>query len=211
MNIKIRYQFWRIRGELKPNKQFKRALGSDLSLAWEARFQTNYYWYQRTVFRLGAIGLLAALIIISSGTGAFAYYDPEVTVGKALYPVKRGLEKAEELITVTAEGEAKLYLKKMQRREAELAVLEIKRQKLEKIDSQLTNIKKELERAGDRLDDRKDNAKALKLKIREKLRQRPEKFNQKIIDNDSGDSVSTLPDSGKGGGRDGKRKLQKGD
>lgn len=211
MNIKIRYQFWRIRGELKPNKQFKRALGADLSRALEARYQTNYYWYQRTVFRLAAIGMLAALIIIGSGTGVYAYYNPEVIDGEALYPVKRGLEKAEELITVTAEGKAKLYLKKIQRREAERAVLEIKRQKLEKIDSQLKNIKKDLERAGDRLDDRKDSAKALKLKIKEKLKQRSHGSSKKIIDNDSDDPVSALPGAGNSGGRDGKRKLLKGD
>lgn len=149
----------------------------------------TYIWYEQTWFRLAG-GVMAGILGFTAiGTGAYAYSNPEITEGTTLYPVKQAIEKVEERIKITQEGKAKFYIKKMERREAEREVLEIrsedeiinittttvkieKKEKIKKTDSEIDKVEKELVKMKSELDEERD--KKLKEKIEERLKKHQE-------------------------------------
>ncbi|MBP6859454.1 MAG: hypothetical protein KBC69_02445 [Candidatus Magasanikbacteria bacterium] len=124
MNLKTRYNLYRIKKSLSPSSTFKASLHKNLDKAWEARYgKTLWYqsigWYQAGAFA-------AVVLLLVGGGGAYAYSSPEITEGSALYPIKQAIETVEEVTKITPEAKAEFYLKKIERREAEKEILQKK-------------------------------------------------------------------------------------
>ncbi len=222
MNLKIKYYLYRQKLKLAPEAKFKRDLWKNLADAWDAKYKVNYSWYQTPVFRWVTAGVVGVVLAGSFGTGAYAYVSPEVTEGTALYLLKQGLEKVEEIIKVTPEAKAKFLLRKIERREAEKAVLERRQQKIERVEERIKIIENKLLETENLLEkvEVKDNN--LKPRVREVLRKvqekrgrnlekRAEKMEEKIekledkkeILNFKSENSVLTPDSNRGEGRNG--------
>ena len=104
---------------------FKAGLRKDLNIAWDAKYAGKAPWYQLGIMRVTA-GFAAVILLLTGGGGVYAYNNPEVTEGTALYPIKQAIETVEEVAKITPEAKAKFYIKKIERREAEQKVLEKK-------------------------------------------------------------------------------------
>ena len=63
-----------------------------------------------------AFAALLIIFVIFSGTSLYAYSDNNVTIGHALYPIKRIMESAEQTISYTDSLKASTYQKFSQRR-----------------------------------------------------------------------------------------------
>ncbi len=77
-------------------------------------------------FKFAAIGVVALVLLLGTGTGVYAYESPRVAEGHVLFPIKRGIENMEGLFFARgAEGQARFHLKMMQRRLDEAEVHEM--------------------------------------------------------------------------------------
>lgn len=56
------------------------------------------------------------IIIVFTSTSMYAYASESVTLGHALYPIKKGIEEAEKGISITDDAKAKVYSKMSERR-----------------------------------------------------------------------------------------------
>lgn len=136
MNLKTRFNLWKLKREMNPSMAFKAGLRKDLNVAWDARYGSKAPWYHLGMMRT-ASAFSAIVLLLTGGGGVYAYNNPEVTEGSPLYPIKQAIETVEEVIKTTPEAKAKFYLKKIERREAERAVLERKHK--------ITEVKSEVE------------------------------------------------------------------
>ena len=123
MNLKTRFNLWKLKREMGLNQAFKSSLRKDLNKAWEAKYG-RAPWYQMSLAHPSAVLSLFALFL-TGGSAVYAYSNPAVTEGTAFYPVKKAMETVEEAVKVTPEAKAKFYLKKIERRETERQVLEL--------------------------------------------------------------------------------------
>ena len=123
MNLKTRFNLWKLKRSMKPSVVFKAALRKDLGAAWDAKYGNKAPWYQLGMHHAAASFTAITLILTGAG-GVYAYNSPEVTEGSVLYPVKQAIETVEEVTKVTPEAKAKFYLKKIERRQAERKALE---------------------------------------------------------------------------------------
>lgn len=69
----------------------------------------------------GAFSLV--MVLLTGGLGTYAYASPEVTVDHPLYPVKQGLESAEEFFAGDAGAHAKVQMRHAMRRMDEMEKL----------------------------------------------------------------------------------------
>ncbi|OGH91366.1 MAG: hypothetical protein A2534_03755 [Candidatus Magasanikbacteria bacterium RIFOXYD2_FULL_39_9] len=124
MNLKTRFNLWKLKKSSGPSMAFKFGLSRKLDAAWDAK-HGRLPWYQLVALhKVGAFAVVVLLLATSGG--AYAYNSTEVTEGTALYSVKEAIEKVEEVTKVTPEAKAKFYLKKIERREAEQEILKKK-------------------------------------------------------------------------------------
>ena len=150
MNLKTKYNLWKLKRDMSPSRAFKASLYKNLAVSWDAKYGNKVPWYQLSM-RHAAAGFSAVTLLLTGAGGVYAYNSPEVTEGTALYPIKQAIETVEEVAKITPEAKAKFYIKKIERREAERKVLEKK--------NPLPEIKKEME-------DLEDAEKNIKEKIR---------------------------------------------
>ena len=119
MSLKIRYNLWKMKRSLNPDRLFKANLLKKLNVAWDNTYNVKYAWHQ-TVWFKHATGFASVVLMAGSlGAGAYAYTSPQVTEGNVLYPIKQNLEKIEEIAQITPEAKAKFYLKKIERQTKE--------------------------------------------------------------------------------------------
>ncbi len=148
MDLKARYNLWKVQKSLSPGSQFKAGLFKKLSAVWDSTYNVKYAWYQ-TVWFKHATGFASVVLMAGSlGTGAYAYSSPQVTEGNVLYPIKQNLEKIEEKTQTTPEAKAKFYLKQIQRREEEKTVLKksgVEITKIEKVNQSIEQTEDQLE------------------------------------------------------------------
>lgn len=222
MPIRILYNLYQARRKLSPNKYFLRRLQSQLSTAWDEKNPGRNSWIVAPRFKFASVATAAILIACLVGTGVYAYNSPAVTEGTILYPLKQGLEKVEEITKTTPEAKVKFYLKKIERREAEKAVLVRRQQKLDKIDAQISRVAQKLETAKEQLEKVEVKDKTLRPKIQERLQKvleqrrnnlekREEKLQEKkdrlnFLNKQSTSSVFA-PGSRRGEGRNGTKNL----
>lgn len=166
----IKYRFWKIKKAFSPKANFKEALWKKLDSAWNAQHLPADPWYQTHWFRFSSALAGVVLVVSSVTTGAYAYVNPEVTSGTPLYVVKQALEKIEESFQITPQAQAKFYLKKVQRRDAEKIILQIKNKRLDKIDNQIDKLEKILEKASENLEAEGRVSKKLRLEINHRLK-----------------------------------------
>lgn len=141
INLKTRYNLWRLKKNSSPSMAFKFGLNRKLDAAWDAK-HGSLPWYQ--LVALHKVGAFAVVILLLTASGgAFAYSSPEVTEGTALFTVKEAIEKVEEATKVTPEAKAKFYLKKIERREAEQEVIK-KKMPVVELRKEIKNIEKDI-------------------------------------------------------------------
>lgn len=179
MNLKQRYNLWKVKRSTSPSGVFKRGLQKKLETVWNGRYTTKVYWFQTRIFKFTAVSMIAVLLAGSFGTGAYAYYSPEVTEGSVLYPVKSSIEKLEEKTKRNPEAQAKFYLKQLQRREAEKKRLEEKNKIVENLDIQIEKIGEKLEQVNTKLQNQELKDKQLKPQIEQRLQERKKILEEK--------------------------------
>lgn len=190
MSLKTRYNLFKIKRSLSPSAVFKASLQKDLDQAWDAKYGKVSWFHSGLMYRAGAMAV-AVLVLAGSG-GAYAYNSPDVTEGNILYPVKKVIENVEEITKITPEAKAKFLLKKIERREAERAIIkknEVEDQIVEseqeditpteainleskkafikkdrKIDARIENIDKSIQEAEDKLEQFNDDLDKVELK-----------------------------------------------
>ena len=172
MNLKQRYNLWKVKRVVNPSNVFKRGLQKKLETAWNEKYAVRIYWFQTRIFKFTAAGMIVVLLTGSFGTGTYAYYSPEVTEGSVLYPVKNAIEKIEEKSKRNPEVQAKFYLKQLQRREAEKVRLEAKQKKVENLDVQIEKIGEKLEQVNNKMQNQELTDKKLKPQIESRLQER---------------------------------------
>lgn len=179
MNLKQRYNLWKVKRFANPSNVFKRGLQKKLETSWNDKYAMRIYWFQTRIFKFTAAGMIAVILAGSFGTGTYAYYSPEVTEGSVLYPVKSTIEKIEEKTKRNPEAQAKFYLKQMEKREAEKKRLEEKKKVVENLDVQIEKIGEKLEQINTKLqrEDLKD--KKLKPQIEQRLQERKKMLEEK--------------------------------
>jgi hypothetical protein len=124
MNIKTRFNLWKLKKSIDPSAQFKLNLRNEINKAWNAKYG-EIPWYTIAGVR-PAIGFALIILLLAGSGGAYAYSNSEVTEGTILYPLKQVIETFEEATKVTPEAKAQFYLKKIERREAEREILKKK-------------------------------------------------------------------------------------
>lgn len=179
MNLKQRYNLWKVKRSVSASGVFKRELQKKLIIAWNDKYTVKNYWFQTRIFKFTAAGMIAMLLAGSFGTGAYAYYSPEVTEGSMLYPVKNTIEKIEEKTKRNPEAQAKFYLKQLQRREAEKKRLEEKNKVVENLDVQIEKIGEKLEQVNTKLQNQELKDKQLKPQIEQRLQERKKMLEEK--------------------------------
>lgn len=107
-----------------PRKEFKQALKAELS----AEFDAAYPGMRLNWTRMLAAPVAVFVLVITMGTGTYAYASPEVTPEHSLYPVKKTIERVEGEFQRTPEARAKFHARMMERRIAEAEVLQRKKQ-----------------------------------------------------------------------------------
>lgn len=171
MNFKNRYNLWKAQKELSPNNKFKVALKNKLNTAWDSKYATNMNWYQTVWFKRAAAFTSVIVIGGSLVTCSYAYSSPDVTEGTPLYPIKQEIEKVEETVQVTPEAKAKFLLKQIDKREAEVVVMEKRGQRLDSVDNQIQKVADKLQRVEKKLE--KINPQDTKVtKLRTEIKQK---------------------------------------
>jgi hypothetical protein len=145
MNLKIRYNLWQAKNGLKPDDKFRADLWSKLDAKLHAEYNSRHSWFETRVFKFSAVAAGVVLLVICTGTGAYAYTSPDVTEGTILYPIKQNIENVEEKLQITPEAKAKFLLKKIQKREQEAVVMQKKGGKnLEAVENQISQTEDKL-------------------------------------------------------------------
>lgn len=168
MSLKNRYNFWKIKQNLAPSRDFKIRLQRDLSLAWNVKYGRPS-WLQIGLLHKGA-ALAAVVLLLIGSTGAYAYVSPEVTEGTMLYPLKQAVESVEEVTKITPEAKAKFYLKQIKRRELEKEKLtknaKLRAEVKNRLEIRLEKRKKQLEEKIERQTEKLEKFKELRKKGR---------------------------------------------
>ncbi len=176
MNVVTRYKLYRLRRTLCARPQFRQALKNRLTAVSAAQFSQSARPPRRH-FRFVMAGALALVLAVCTGTGAYAYQSPEVTVGTPLYPVKKVLEKVEEKLQTTPTKKAEFDLKKIARREEEVTVLERRQKQTVAVEREINKIEKhlaDLERVNERAIKLGQSAAITDEKLQQKIKQRLE-------------------------------------
>jgi len=113
---------------LRPDDRFKESLRQELDRAWKTRYG-SVPWFQMVWFRYAAVPAMVLFLVVFAGTSAYAYTSPEVVEGNLLYPIKTVVEKVEETLSVTPAMKTKYYIRQLDRRYQEAAVVEKKVEK----------------------------------------------------------------------------------
>ncbi|MEK7680814.1 MAG: DUF5667 domain-containing protein [Patescibacteria group bacterium] len=182
MNLQTRYNIWKAKKSLSPDRVFKVALWKQLNSAWNQKY-TAPVWFRMVWFQR-AVAVAVVVLLLAGSTGAYAYSSDEVTEGTALYPVKTVLENLEEKVKVNPEAKARFYLKQLKRREKEKSIMARKGFKIEKVERFIERTEDRLEKTDQVIE--KINSRDVKLreeiKARLKIRfeRRKEKLGEKI-------------------------------
>lgn len=208
INLKNRYNLWKLKQAASPSANFKASLRKDLNMAWDARYGKTS-WYQVGMTHLVS-GFTVIALLLTGGGGVYAYSNPEVTEGTTLYPLKQAIETVEEVTKITPEARAKFYIKKIERREAERKVLkkkellpEVEREvekvepeikqdikveareevEVRAVEKKLQRTEKSIERAEEQLEKTRqimEKTESKNVKLREELKKRSEERAEKI-------------------------------
>lgn len=174
MNWKTLLKLWKIKKVASPGRLFVSGLRRELNSAWKERNGTTKRSHM-SVMRFAAASLVVVMFCGFAGTGAYAYTSPEVTEGTILYSIKQKMEQVAETTKITPEAKAKFNLKKIARREAEMKVMEKRKQNLEKVEAQIEKIENKLEDIDHQLEKIEVKDKTLKPKIKELLQKKIER------------------------------------
>jgi len=185
MSLKNIYNFWLIRKEIAPSKDFRASLENKLMSKWDELNPTPAKsLFANHAFRLSVSITAGLLVVASAGTGAYAYTSPNVSEGSVLYPIKQGLENVEEKVRISPESRAKFMLKKVQRREAELASVK-RRLKMGQTaaEEKILKIEKKIDDLDDKMSAEEKVLENVNLKnpqIKEKIKERIEKRKRRM-------------------------------
>lgn len=116
--------------EAKPDKNFEQMLQHKLKMRFAAKYSTDNndneksgsFWSGLLKFKLQVSSAL--VLVLFSSTTIYAYNSDGVTNGHILYPLKRSVEKVEEIFISSPEEKTGYYNRMAERRIRELDYLE---------------------------------------------------------------------------------------
>ena len=165
----LRLKLWWARRRALPSSAFRAQLWHTLEAQLRAAQVSAPVWYRARWFRSALASIGSLLILASCATGAYAYTSPQVTIGTPLYPVKQQLESAEETLQVTPSQKAAFYLKKIDRRESEAAVLRARHEPTEATQQEIEKTVTQLRAITPELDARPDTDPILRARVHARL------------------------------------------
>lgn len=177
MSWLVRFDLWREKRKLAPRAVFKRSLRKTLIERFLRERGQKLPWYQTSWSKVAFASVLGLMVVSSFTTAAYAYSSPEVTSGTALYGVKQTLETVEEKLQRTPEQKAAFYLKQINRREAERAVMKKKNQQLQAVDDSIRKTTNNLAAVEDKLSDTDDGP--LKAAVQNRLQKQKERLEER--------------------------------
>lgn len=155
-----------LRKATAPRKEFKTALWSELSSAWDAEYPSMRFSWTKAF----AVPVAVMVVFVTMGMGTYAYASPGVTDGTALYPVKQGMERVESQFRFSPQARARFHVRMVERRIAEGEVM-LRRGQL--TDQQIERIKNELGMTQEQLQEARENNQ-LREDVREEIIERLE-------------------------------------
>lgn len=168
----------------RPRGSFRRSLWRVLARRFDEKYQPVYAWYQTFVFKMSVAIISGIVVVAGFSTGVYAYSSPEVTTGTLLYPLKQTIENAEEMTKQTPEAKAKFLLKKIQRREAEKAVMVRRQQQVDQVEKKIEEVEDKLDLTNQELEKVEVKDPELKPRVRARLEQRLEKQKHNLLNNE---------------------------
>lgn len=112
--IKTRLLLFSLRRRLQPRTEFRHAL--EARILSETKQMAPMPAVRRGMRPFSFAMSLAVVVLLLSGTTAYAYTNDAVVDGTPLYPVRMAVEQMEELTAVTSEVKAAVRLRHVQRR-----------------------------------------------------------------------------------------------
>lgn len=106
----------RLRRATAPRREFRAGLWKRLE---RETLRVPRHAFRPAWMRLAPVALASFVLLASGGTGAYAYASPEVTPEHPLYPVRRGIERAEETVAFSPDAKAAARMRRMAHRLAE--------------------------------------------------------------------------------------------
>lgn len=174
MNLLTKFNLWREKQNLAPRSAFRRVLKKQLLFAWEGKYGVvKKPWF---VHYAGAIAT-GLVVVLTGTTGAYAYTSPQVTDGTLLYPVKRAIEKVEEKTKTTPEAKAAFYLKQIDRREAEKAVLAGQQKRVKRVEVEIEKNEESLSIVEREIST--STSPGIKARVEEQLKKRKERLERR--------------------------------
>lgn len=165
------YKFWREKSALGPTAIFKRGLARRLSDEWARRYGSAVLWYRTNAFKW-SLSVAAMLMIFVAGTSAYAYTDPGVSDGNILYPIKHGIEKVAEKMQKTPEQKATFYLKQLERRKEEAALLAADHKDTEAVSKHIDQIENKIQKTEPQLAESADEDSSVWQEVENHLQER---------------------------------------
>ena len=135
---KLNKQLNRLKKHGAPSREFSKALRSQLSMEFDRQHRAA----KRPAWRFAFASAMAVVVLLTTGTGVYAYDSPEVIEGHSLYQVKDKMERVEEWFARSPERQADFQVKMLDRRLNEARHFQHRPEFAEKI----------LDKAADRID-----------------------------------------------------------
>jgi hypothetical protein len=115
----MKISFLKLKRKSKPTKAYKQALWTDLEIAFVKTYpaKTRFLWG-----KFVAVPALTMVLLVTTGTGVYAYSSPSVDAEDGLFVFKEGIESVELQFYRMAGGEYDFHERMLDRRfeEAEL-------------------------------------------------------------------------------------------
>lgn len=88
----MKISFLKLKKQSKPTKAYKKALWADLEIAFVKTYpaKTKFLWG-----KFVAVPALTMVLLVTTGTGVYAYSNPEVDADDGLFIFKEGIESVE--------------------------------------------------------------------------------------------------------------------
>lgn len=123
---KARYKLHCLKKKSDPTKEFRNALSYKLKERYDILYHNMPEKRSAVMFLRYAVVALSLILILSVGTGVYAFTSSNVNVTHPLYPVKRSLEKVQKILARTPEQKANVDLEHLTKRRAELEQMRVK-------------------------------------------------------------------------------------
>lgn len=171
----LKRQLKKLQASSAPTDEFRGTLRAQL-LAEHANLypQARGFAWSRAF----AVPVALCVVVMTMGTGTYAYASPAVTDGDVLYPVKQGIEEVEAQFYRSPEAAARFEARMLERRLAEAEYLAERR---EDIREQLNLVAEQLDLSLDRVEQLQENEE-LRTQIISRLENQTGRYQDLVIE-----------------------------